>query len=341
LDSEESRKWLEVRQDPENNWELKKREEHKKRSDEIQEKNHRRPYLFDENADQQKRIEEAWENIDKLQDSGILIYIDKFIEKYPDAKVGTVNFDILKELLKSKQFDFNHHDLDMIITVRRYSLVYNEVKRTVISNNPVNSDECLRNFIRESFNSDIFRNIPFKLMLSQVLADQFDYEGDVEKDIERIKPQIAREKKENELKKFESDLIGEFQTNNRITISYVDRISGTDFEKLLKNLFKKMGYQVIHTPLSHDQGADLILEKEGTRFVVQAKNWTANVGNSAVQEIVPAVKHYQAHKAIVISSSGFTVSAIALAQSNNVELWDRTRLSTILEDNPIYPYEDS
>jgi len=110
---------------------------------------------------------------------------------------------------------------------------------------------------------------------------------------------------------------------------------------LLKNLFKKMGYQVIHTPLSHDQGADLILEKEGTRFVVQAKNWTANVGNSAVQEIVPAVKHYQAHKAIVISSSGFTVSAIELARSNNVELWDRTRLSTILEDNPIYPNDDS
>ena len=106
--------------------------------------------------------------------------------------------------------------------------------------------------------------------------------------------------KESELKKFESDLIGEVQTNDRITISYVDRISGTDFEKLLKNLFKKMGYHVIHTPLSHDQGADLILEKEGTRFVVQAKNWTANVGNSAVQEIVPAVKHYQAHKAIVI-----------------------------------------
>lgn len=239
-------------------------------------------------------------------------------------------------MLKSKQFDFYNDELSEIISVRTLALFYNEMKGIVLSNNPVNSDECLRNFIKKYFNTDFLSNVKGMLMVSQVLADQFEYEGDIYKDIERIRPEIVQEMRKNELKKFESDLIGETSTYDQVTIRHIDTISGYDFELVLKKLFEKMGYQVIHTSFSHDQGADLVLEKDGMKCVVQAKNLTANVGNSGVQAVVAAVKHYNAHKSMVISSSGFTVSAIELARSNNVELWDRIRLSAILEDNPIY-----
>lgn len=317
-------------------------EQTKKRegSDELQEKKPRRPHLVDKNVDGQNKIDEAWKNIDNLQDSGILIYIDKFVEKYPDVNEG-VNFEILRELLTSKQFYFYPEELKNIISVRKVALVYNEMKEMVLSNNPVNSDECLRNFIKKYINTNVFSNIELTLMVYQVLSDQFEYEGDINKDIERIRPEIMQEMRKNELKKFESDLIGETSTSyDQITIRHIDIISGYDFELVLKKLFEKMGYQVIHTSFSHDQGADLILEKDGMRCVVQAKNVTANVGNSGVQAVVAAIKHYNAHKSIVISSSGFTASAIELARSNNVELWDRIRLSAILEDNPIYPDAD-
>jgi HJR/Mrr/RecB family endonuclease len=97
-----------------------------------------------------------------------------------------------------------------------------------------------------------------------------------------------------------------------------------------------MGYRVIHTNLSKDQGADLIIEKFGERIVIQAKNWTNNVGNTGVQEIVAAIKHYNANKARVISSSGFTSAAIDLAETNKVELWDRNKIILLLNQYPIF-----
>lgn len=44
-----------------------------------------------------------------------------------------------------------------------------------------------------------------------------------------------------------------------------------------------MGYDVQNTPLSGDQGADLILEKFGEKTIVQAKRYQGNVTNRAVQ----------------------------------------------------------
>jgi uncharacterized Zn finger protein (UPF0148 family) len=281
------------------------------------------------------QLDKAKENINKLRDSENLIYIDNYAKKYSKQLMGTVTFENLRELLKTKQFNFTTDELEMIIRLRHSNIKYNEVKAKLLENNPVNADECIRKYLA------LFWNNVNESIIRQILIEQFNYNGDVEKDIARIRTEIVQKNSDDELKKFESDLLGEVSISDQVTISDVDRISGYDFEVLLKRLFEKMGYQAIHTPLSNDQGADLVLEKEGTRFVVQAKNWTANVGNSAVQEIVPAVKHYNAHKAIVISSSGFTASAIELARSNNVELWDRSRLSRILEDNPIYPSKDS
>jgi restriction system protein len=272
------------------------------------------------------QLDKAKENINKLRDSGNLILIDNYVKKYHDSPKGTVKFENLRDLLKSKQIDFNKDELETIIRFRQSNQKYNEVKAKVLANNPVNTDECIRNYLT-LFNNDVNES-----MIRKILTDQFNYNGEIEKDLARIRIGIAREKSESELKKFESDLI---TTHNQITIRDVDTISGYDFELLLKRLFEGMGYLVIHTSFSNDQGADLILEKDGTRSVVQAKNWTANVGNTAVQQIVAAVKHYDAHKAIVISSSGFTTSAIELAQSNTVELWDRAKLSTILDDNPV------
>jgi len=55
-----------------------------------------------------------------------------------------------------------------------------------------------------------------------------------------------------------------------------------------------MGYNVLKTPYSKDQGADLILERFEEMTVVQAKRYKGNVGNSAVQEVVASKAYYQA-----------------------------------------------
>ncbi len=115
-------------------------------------------------------------------------------------------------------------------------------------------------------------------------------------------------------------------------IDEVDKMSGRDFERFLKELFKKRGFTVKETAVVGDYGADLILEKLGKRFVVQAKRWKQNVGIKAVQEAVGSIKHYNAHNGVVITNSYFTDNARELARSNSIELWDRDKLIDIIRE---------
>lgn len=88
-----------------------------------------------------------------------------------------------------------------------------------------------------------------------------------------------------------------------------------------------MGYYVEPTKITGDQGADLVIKKIGIRTVIQAKRYSGSVGNSAIQQVVAAMKHYNCKQAIVITTGIFTQSALNLAKSNDVELWDRKILA--------------
>jgi len=91
-----------------------------------------------------------------------------------------------------------------------------------------------------------------------------------------------------------------------------------------------MGYTVEQTRLSSDQGADLIISKFGEKLVVQAKRYGQKVNNAAVQEVAASIKHYRADKGMVITTNYFTLSAVELANSNNIELIDRDKLETLI-----------
>jgi HJR/Mrr/RecB family endonuclease/uncharacterized protein (DUF697 family) len=109
-------------------------------------------------------------------------------------------------------------------------------------------------------------------------------------------------------------------------IDRVDLMTGEEFEEFLACCFRNLGYAVEMTPKTGDFGADLILAKGGKKTVVQAKRYQGKVGNSAVQEVVGAVKYYGARDAIVITNSNFTSNACKLARSNGVQLWGREEL---------------
>jgi len=123
----------------------------------------------------------------------------------------------------------------------------------------------------------------------------------------------------------------------KITIEDIDIMDGINFENFLGKLFHAMGYQQEVTKASGDQGADLILEKFGEKTVVQAKRYSGNVSNKAVQEVLAAKEFYKCHKSIVITNSYFTKSAKELACSSSVELWDRDILIKTLNEYIILP----
>lgn len=113
-------------------------------------------------------------------------------------------------------------------------------------------------------------------------------------------------------------------------IDVVDNMSGIEFEEFLLAYFKKLGYTGYLTPPTEDYGADLVLEKNGRKLVVQAKRWKQIVGIEAVQQIVGAIRHYDAYKGMVITNNAFTENAHNLANSNGIELWDRQILTNVM-----------
>jgi len=109
-------------------------------------------------------------------------------------------------------------------------------------------------------------------------------------------------------------------------IADVDEMDGRMFEQLLLKYFHMLGYKAKVTSDYADYGADLLLVKDNTKYVVQAKRWKQKVGVKAIQEAVASIKHYQADRGIVITNNFFTSNARELAKSNEIELWDRDKL---------------
>ncbi|KYC48905.1 MAG: Restriction endonuclease [Candidatus Methanofastidiosum methylothiophilum] len=140
---------------------------------------------------------------------------------------------------------------------------------------------------------------------------------------------------------YEEDLLPKLTspTKPKLTCSTkiqdLNKLDGYQFENFLKSLFKNMGYKVSHTPLSGDQGADLIIEKFGEKTAVQAKRYQGSVSNKAVQEVVASIAHYNVNRGMVVTNSDFTRSAIELATSNSVELVDKNKLKNWLEQYPV------
>ncbi len=125
------------------------------------------------------------------------------------------------------------------------------------------------------------------------------------------------------------DTLKEQEQRKRLSdsgILEVDRMTGKEFETFLDVHFINLGYSVTLTQDSQDYGADLILYKDGSITVVQAKRSKNPVGIKAVQEVAGAVRHYNGNKGRVITNNRFTENACNLAKSNDVELWDRKKL---------------
>ncbi|ADU30965.1 restriction endonuclease [Evansella cellulosilytica] len=123
----------------------------------------------------------------------------------------------------------------------------------------------------------------------------------------------------------------DFQLNiDELSIEDIDEMNGYEFENILKPLFETQGYKANITKGSGDYGADLVLSKNGERTVVQAKCYKSNIGVTAVQQIVAAIKYYNADDAIVVSNQFFTKQAKRLASINNVKLIDRVEIQELI-----------
>lgn len=111
----------------------------------------------------------------------------------------------------------------------------------------------------------------------------------------------------------------------------IDEMNGYEFEEYIKCIYESLGYSVAPTPLSRDQGADMILLKNGKKTAVQVKRYSGKVSNKAIQEVVASKDLYKCSEGLVVTNNYFTDYAIELANANNIYLVDRDELSKMIE----------
>ena len=99
----------------------------------------------------------------------------------------------------------------------------------------------------------------------------------------------------------------------------------------LFDIFKKKKVEL--TVSSHDQGADIIMSRDGVRYAVQCKVYSTRLSNTPVQEITAAREYYGCHVGIVVTNSYFTDSAVELAAANRILLWDRAYIAKLIDEN--------
>lgn len=256
----------------------------------------------------------------QIRSSNLFYLIENFVLKYDNNhdKLSTLN-----KLLESKGIIITEGQLEDLVQKEIEKNNYINFKNKLTYNNPQDLREYVKNLL------DLYGEHYYKHMDSfmQLLKEQ-----SISTNNEEISLLLHEIKDEIELKHFEEELK---TPEEFIELKNIDNLTGFEFEEYLKLLFKKMGYKAKNTSLSHDQGADLIIERFGETIVVQAKRYTDKVSNKAIQEVVASIAHYQAQRGIVVTNSEFTDSAIKLAETNNVRLVDRYQLDNLINKYPI------
>lgn len=112
----------------------------------------------------------------------------------------------------------------------------------------------------------------------------------------------------------------------------IDGMNGRDFEFYIAGVFKGLGYKVRVTKGSGDQGVDVLAKNSaGETFAIQTKRYSGSVGNRAIQEAISGRIYYGCTKAMVVTNSTFTNSAVSLAaKDGNVLLIDRHELKELI-----------
>lgn len=113
----------------------------------------------------------------------------------------------------------------------------------------------------------------------------------------------------------------------------LEAMSWREFEMLVGEAFRGRGFRVRETPPGADGGVDLVMDRDGGRFLVQCKQWKAQtVGVSIVRELYGVMADQGAKGGYVVTSGRFTAEAAAFARGKPIELMDGPALHDLIRN---------
>jgi restriction system protein len=119
--------------------------------------------------------------------------------------------------------------------------------------------------------------------------------------------------------------------DNQRSLRQVQELSWRDFEHLMAEAFRREGFVSSTTDPGADGGVDLVLSKDGERWLVQCKQWrTQRVGVKPVRELAGVVAAVGAAGGIFVCSGDYTAEARSFAQRAGMRLIDGATLSEMM-----------
>jgi restriction system protein len=115
-------------------------------------------------------------------------------------------------------------------------------------------------------------------------------------------------------------------------IERLHSLSPGEFEELVADYFKSMGYIVHHTGKSGDHGVDIEIftPREG-KWLVQCKRYRRKVvGEPAIRDLYGAMHHFHADWGYLITTGRFSANALAWVEGKDIQLVDGEMLVDML-----------
>jgi restriction system protein len=112
-----------------------------------------------------------------------------------------------------------------------------------------------------------------------------------------------------------------------------------EFEMLVGEAFRRRGYTVSETGGGGaDGGIDLVLVKDGEKYLVQCKQWKAyKVGVTTIRELYGVMAASGVAGGFVVTSGVFTQEAKSFAEGRNIDLIDGSELTAMIKRNQQQP----
>jgi len=106
----------------------------------------------------------------------------------------------------------------------------------------------------------------------------------------------------------------------------IDVLPDAQFRRMVARVFVRTGFQVHPGASSSGPAGEILVERGGSRTVVQVNRSRAPVGPGAIHAAARTATTRVATGAIVLTNGTFTVDAWEAARANRVVLWDRAAL---------------
>ena len=114
-------------------------------------------------------------------------------------------------------------------------------------------------------------------------------------------------------------------------IESIRALSWREFEKLIAEAFRRMGYTVREGGGASPDGVDLVATAPDEKVLVQCKNWrTQSVGVTIVREHYGVMMHERATGGAIVATGTFTPDAVAFAEDKPIQLIDGPQLETLV-----------